>query len=87
MTSIQELENKVNSIIERNKKVELDKKWETSFTRKLSILILTYFTIVIFFFAIDLSNPFINAIVPALGFLLSTLSLPAIKKWWINNQK
>jgi hypothetical protein len=32
-------------------------------------------------------KPFINAIVPTIWFLLSTLSLDLIKKLWIKNYK
>jgi antibiotic biosynthesis monooxygenase (ABM) superfamily enzyme len=87
MNSIENLQKELKIMQDRNKKVELDKKWETSATRKLSILTLTYFVIVIFFFVINVPNPFLNAIVPALGFLLSTLTLPFIKTWWIKKQK
>ena len=69
-----------------NKKVEADKAWETSYSRKLLILILTYFVIVIFFFVSNLGNPFINAIVPSLGFFLSTLTIPFFKNWWLKNR-
>ena len=36
------LEKEILEIKERNKKVELDKTWETSKTRKICIIILTY---------------------------------------------
>ena len=35
------LEQRIEKIEERNKRVELDKKWETSLTRKICIMILT----------------------------------------------
>lgn len=81
------LENRIKIIEERNQKVETDKKWETSKSRKFTIAILTYFVIVIFFFSLKLAKPFINAIVPTIGFLLSTLSLPFFKKLWIKHNK
>ena len=37
-----DLENRVKKIEDRNKRVELDKKWETCWTRKICIMILTY---------------------------------------------
>jgi len=77
------LEQEITKIQERNQRVELDKAWETSLTRKLAIAILTYFVVVLFFTFAELPNPFVNAIVPTLGFLLSTLSLPYIKKVWV----
>ena len=79
MNSIKE----IKKIKERNTRVEIDKAWETSHTRKLIIAILTYFVIVLFFISANITNPFLNAIVPTLGFILSTLSLPYFKKIWI----
>lgn len=77
------LELEINKIKERNFRVETDKAWETSFFRKLIIAILTYVIIVLFFYFADLPNPFTNAIVPTIGFLLSTSSLSIFKKLWI----
>ena len=37
-----DIEKEINDIKERNKKVELNKAWETSWTRKLCIMFLTY---------------------------------------------
>ena len=42
------IEDRINKIEERNKRVELDKKWETSWTRKISIMILTYIVVIIY---------------------------------------
>lgn len=76
------IEKEILEIKKRNKKVELDKAWETSCSRKVIIAILTYFVIVLFFHFSWLWNPFINAIVPTIGFLLSTLSMWFFKKMW-----
>ncbi|MFT4303944.1 MAG: hypothetical protein ACMXYG_05230 [Candidatus Woesearchaeota archaeon] len=76
-------EKRLKNIEKRNKKVELDKAWEISWSRKILIAVLTYLTIVLFFFIANLPNPFINSIVPTTGFVLSTLSLPYFKKIWI----
>jgi len=81
MVSLKNLENEIKRLKQRNKRVEADKAWETSWDRKGVILILTYIVIVIFFFAAGLSKPFINSIVPSLAFVLSTLTLPFFKKF------
>lgn len=78
-----DLEKEIQKIQDRNKRVELDKAWETSKFRKIVIAVLTYFVIVLFFVFAGLPNPFVNAIVPTLGFILSTLSLPLFKKVWL----
>ncbi len=83
--NLQKLQKEVEEIKERNKRVEADKAWETSLTRKVMILFLTYAVVVLFFFVADLPEPFLNAIVPSVGFFLSTLTVPIFKKWWIRN--
>lgn len=76
--------NEIESIKERNKRVEIDKAWETSKTRRIIIAIMTYIVIVIFLILINAPYPFLNAIVPAVGFILSTLTLPLFKRLWVN---
>jgi len=78
------MKKEIESIKERNKRVEIDKAWEMSKTRKIILAIMTYIVVVIFLLAIKAPYPFFNALVPVLGFILSTLTLPIIKKQWIN---
>lgn len=73
----------IELIKERNKRVEADKAWETSKTRRLVIAIATYFIVVLFLYLINAPLPWLNALVPTLGFIISTLTLPFIKRWWI----
>jgi len=80
------LQAEIDKIKARNRSVELDKKWETSNTRKLLIAILTYLVISIYMAIIHVSRPFLNAIVPTTGFVFSTLTLQYFKKLWIKRQ-
>jgi polyferredoxin len=86
MATIQQLKKEIEIIKERNKRVEADKAWETSWSRKLAIAVLTYIVIVLFFYFAHLPKPFVNSIVPSLAFLLSTLTLGFLKKLWLNRQ-
>ncbi len=72
----------IQDIIERNKRVEADKAWETSWTRRLFIVCITYITACVFLWLIANQNPLTNALVPTGGYLLSTLSLSWIKEQW-----
>ena len=83
MTSIKNLEKEILLIKNRNKKVEIDKAWEISWTRKFLLIIFTYLAIGFYLSAINIDKPWLNAIVPSIGFLLSTLTLPLFKKVWI----
>ncbi|RJQ25472.1 hypothetical protein C4577_05620 [Candidatus Parcubacteria bacterium] len=79
---MENLEERIEKIEKRNQKVERDKVWETSFTRRILLIVFTYLAIAIYFEAIGVDRPFLNAVVPATGFLLSTLTLPYFKHIW-----
>lgn len=71
----------------RNRRVEADKGWETSWLRKLCLMVLTYLVVSAYLAVVVHINPWINALVPVLGFFLSTLTLSLIKSWWVNRDK
>ena len=78
-----ELKKEIEEIKIRNKRVEKDKAWETSYTRKICIAILTYIVVVLYSYLINnISNIFLSSIVPVIGFLLSTLSLKIVRRIW-----
>jgi hypothetical protein len=79
---MEEINKRLTAIEKRNAKVEQDKAWETSWTRRISITLLTYTVIVIYLHIIHNDKPFINAAVPAMGFFLSTLVLKQIRIIW-----
>lgn len=82
---MEDLKKEIDKIKSRNKKVELDKKWETSFTRRICICILTYIVVVIYTYIISKgSSIFLSSLVPVIGFTLSTLSLKGVRKIWEN---
>ncbi len=82
MTKIEELEKRIEEIERRNRRVEVNKAWETSYTRRVLIIIFTYLAIALYFLYTLNVDPWMNAIVPTIGFLLSTLSLPYFKRIW-----
>lgn len=86
MPTVEELQTEIEEIKKRNQKVEMEKAWETSGVRKITIALFTYVVVVLFFYFAGLPKPFLNAIVPTLGFVLSTLTVPVFKKWWINKK-
>jgi hypothetical protein len=51
------MKKEIETIMERNKRVERDKAWETSFARRGIIATLTYIVIVIFLIIINIPNP------------------------------
>jgi len=77
------MKSEIEKIKDRNKKVEADKAWETSKTRKSVIAVLTYIVIVAFLCSIGAPSPWLNALVPTIGFILSTLGLGLFKGIWL----
>ena len=85
---IKDLENEIAKIKERNKRVELDKAWETSWTRKICICILTYIVVVIYSYLINKNNNiWLSSLVPVIGFTLSTVSINLVRTVWEKNRK
>ena len=80
------IQEKLETIEQRNKRVELDKAWETSFVRRGFIAVVTYLIAFWFMRSIGVSDPYLNALVPTGGYILSTLSLPFIKRHWLKNK-
>lgn len=75
----------ISELHARNKRVEAEKAWETSWQRKTFILCITYAFMCFFMNMIGVEKVFINALVPTFGFFLSTLSLGFLKKNFIGN--
>ena len=79
----QSLEESVSQIKLRNREVEQNKSWENSWIRKLLIILFTYLSISLYLKFIVGIDPWVNAVVPSLGYLLSTLTLPYLKTIWV----
>ena len=80
---MENIEEKIQKIEERNKKVEADKAWETSWMRRLLLSLFTYLAIGTYLWTIKIERPWLNAIVPAVAFMISTLTMPFFKKLWL----
>ncbi|MHA1539225.1 MAG: hypothetical protein ACTSXQ_01975 [Alphaproteobacteria bacterium] len=73
---------RIEAIEVRNESVALNKAWETSLTRILSITFMTYLVVAIFLFFLGVTRPFMAAVVPAVGFYFSTRGLPIFRMIW-----
>jgi len=81
-----DIEKEIQQIHKRNRRVEAEKAWEISLFRIAIISFITYVTTATVFAVIGVKLYLLNALIPTIGFLLSTQSLPLIKKWWINRR-
>jgi len=83
MATLGELEKRIAKIERRNERVESDKAWETSAARRALLALFTYLAVGLYLHAIGIPAAWLNAIVPAVGFMLGTLTLPFFKKQWL----
>jgi len=81
-----DLEVRVEAIEARNRRVELDKAWENSSIRRLVLFFVTLAFTYVFLEVINDERPLGNAVLAAAGFVLSTLTVSYLKKWWISRQ-
>lgn len=77
-----DLESRISAIESRNARVASDKAWETSFTRRVSILLMTYAILSLYMRFLGIELWYLHALVPTCGYFLSTLALPVIRKIW-----
>jgi len=80
-------EEEIRSIQDRNSRVEKDKAWETSPTRIGLIMGITYLVAGITLVSVHANTPWLTALVPTLGFVLSTLTVSPVKNWWMKRDK
>ncbi len=83
MAIIQDLEKEIQKIKDRNQRVEADKAWEISWSRKIVIALVTYIAIALFLSLTNMQNPWEGAIIPTVGFLLANMSIPLFKNLWV----
>jgi hypothetical protein len=87
MANEKNLVKRIELLEVRNKRVDADKAWETSWIRKILIMILTYLVVISYLHFVVHINPWINGIVPVIGYFLSTQTISVVKKRWIQKRK
>lgn len=81
------LQKQVDALKRRNFEKDRGKEFESSYTRVIFLMIITYCTLCAYMaFVLKTGNPFLDAIVPTVGFNISTWSLPYIKELWIQGR-
>lgn len=80
------LKDDIEKIKARNRKVEADKAWELSKTRTFFITFSIYILAFIFMAINGTTNPALNALIPSMGYLLSTSTYGILKNWWLKRK-
>ncbi len=83
MEELQQLKQEIERIQTRNRRVDADKAWETSLSRRVLVAFLTYCVVALFFLMAEMSRPFVGAVVPTIGFIVSTLTISQFKSYWV----
>lgn len=80
------IEQEIQAIKSRNERVEADKAWEVSWTRRLFIAAVTYVAAGTWLTTIHDSSPWFKSLIPAVAYILSTLSIPILKSLWLRRK-
>ncbi len=83
MKTLPQLEKEVKELQKRNARVDTNKAWETSLTRKLVLSALIYLLALGLFASEYDPHIYTDALLPAVAFLISTLTIQAVKNWWV----
>ena len=76
-----DIEKEIKEIKERNKRVELDKAWETSWTRKICICILTYIVVVTYSYIVkNYDNILLSSLVPVIRIYIINIIIKICKE-------
>ncbi len=82
---IEALEREIESIERRNRRVEGDKAWETSLARHALVALITYLLATLVLWLISIKEPYLGALIPTLGYVLSTRTMEWGKRYWIDH--
>lgn len=80
------LEDRVRLLEKRSRKSDLNKTWEISLTRRLTISLVLYVTAAMIFAMLLLPNWYACAVLPVSGYWLGSLSLWLMRDLWETNR-
>ena len=80
---VDELRRELAAIKERNVRVEREKAWETSWTRRLAIAAAIWVGAWAWMLTLDVEPAALHALVPSVAYVLSTFSVPFVREWWM----
>jgi len=86
MNNLEDLNKEIEAIKARNFRVDTDKAWETSWTRRILISTLTYVIAYAWLVIISESSPYLKAVIPTAGYILSTISVSKAKMIWVKSR-
>ena len=84
---VSSLQEEIEKIKTRNKRVEADKAWETSKTRALFVALVTFALAFLFMVLIDEREPLWKALAGSIAYLASTTTYGILKNLWLKRQK
>ena len=80
---LDQIREELRELRARNLRVEREKAWETSWTRRLVITAVTWLGAWLWLLELGAERAALQALVPAGAYALSTFPLPMLRRWWI----
>lgn len=82
---VSHLEETVERIRLSGKYSNLQKNWENSRIRVITVAVSMYVLTLTFMLILQVQNPIVSALLPTVGYMLSTNSIPLVRRIWVRN--
>lgn len=86
-SQVSELKEEIEKIKFRNKRVEADKAWETSWTRTMFVALSTFVLAFGFMLLVEEREPFGKALIGTAAYIMSTSTYGFLKNWWLERSQ
>lgn len=80
--AVAELQQAVAELKQRNERKDFEKRWEVGPARTLLIIALTYGCLFCYMWLVNMEAALLSAVVPTVGYALSTLAFPGARDRW-----
>jgi hypothetical protein len=84
---VEQLRADIAELRARNARVDQEKGWEKSWSRRLVITAVTWFGAWLWLRNLGAENAALQALVPSGGYAISNLSLPVLRRWWLERYR
>lgn len=84
---IEQLKKEIENIKARNRRVEADKAWETSWIRTLFVALSTFILALGFMLLVEEREPFGKALIGTIAYIMSTSTYGMLKNWWLEKNR
>ncbi len=77
------LKKELDTLHDDIRTLKIQQDWNTSVLKHGLVIFMNYLIMLILMYILNIESPFISALLPTLGYAITSISLNSIKKYWI----